>query len=172
MLKATILNAAHRAAGARMVDFGGWDMPVNYGSQIEEHHAVRRDAGMFDVSHMRVVDLEGAGARDFLRFALANNVDKLTVPGKALYSCLLRDDGGVLDDLIVYFLREDFFRLVVNAATADKDIAWLRKLARRPRAAARAPTAHRSRDDRRAGPERAGEAVAGTARQRGRDVRR
>jgi aminomethyltransferase len=129
VLKATILNAAHRAAGARMVDFGGWDMPVNYGSQIEEHHAVRRDAGMFDVSHMRVVDLEGAGARDFLRFALANNVDKLTVPGKALYSCLLRDDGGVLDDLIVYFLREDFFRLVVNAATADKDIAWLRKLA-------------------------------------------
>jgi len=129
VLKATILNAAHRAAGARMVDFGGWDMPVNYGSQIEEHHAVRRDAGMFDVSHMRVVDLEGAGARDFLRFALANNVDKLTVPGKALYSCLLRDDGGVLDDLIVYFLREDFFRLVVNAATADKDIAWLGRLA-------------------------------------------
>ena len=128
MLKATPLNAIHRAAGARMVDFGGWDMPVNYGSQIEEHHAVRRDAGMFDVSHMRVVDLEGAGAREFLRLALANNVDKLTVPGKALYSCLLRDDGGVLDDLIVYFLREDFFRLVVNAGTADKDIAWLKKL--------------------------------------------
>jgi aminomethyltransferase len=128
VLKATPLNALHRAAGARMVDFGGWDMPVNYGSQIEEHHAVRRDAGMFDVSHMRVVDLVGAGARDFLRLALANNVDKLTVPGKALYSCLLRDDGGVLDDLIVYFLREDFFRLVVNAGTADKDIAWLRKL--------------------------------------------
>jgi len=128
VLKTTVLNASHRAAGARMVDFGGWDMPVNYGSQIEEHHAVRRDAGMFDVSHMRVVDLEGAGARDFLRYALANNVDKLTVPGKALYSCLLRDDGGVLDDLIVYFLREDFFRLVVNAGTADKDIAWLGRL--------------------------------------------
>ena len=138
MLKATILNAVHRAAGARMVDFGGWDMPVNYGSQIEEHHAVRRDAGMFDVSHMRVVDLEGAGARDFLRYALANNVDKLTVPGKALYSCLLRDDGGVLDDLIVYFLREDFFRLVVNAGTADKDIAWLGRLLAGARAAARA----------------------------------
>jgi aminomethyltransferase len=116
-----------------MVDFGGWDMPVHYGSQIDEHHAVRTDAGMFDVSHMRVVDLHGSDAasspRAFLRFALANNVDKLAVPGKALYSCLLRSDGGVLDDLIVYFLREDYFRLVVNAATADKDIAWLAGLA-------------------------------------------
>ena len=111
-----------------MVNFGGWDMPVNYGSQIDEHHAVRNHAGMFDVSHMRAVDLEGPGVRDFLRHALANNVDKLTVSGKALYSCLLRPDGGVLDDLIVYFLREDFFRLVVNAGTADKDIAWLRQL--------------------------------------------
>ncbi len=125
----TPLNAAHRAAGARMVDFGGWDMPVHYGSQIDEHHAVRRDAGMFDVSHMRVVDFEGKGGRDFLRYALANNIDKLKSSGKALYSCLLREDGGVIDDLIVYFIREDFFRLVVNAGTADKDIAWLRKLA-------------------------------------------
>lgn len=128
MLKQTPLNPQHRAAGARMVDFGGWDMPVHYGSQIEEHHAVRRDAGMFDVSHMRVVDLEGKGARDFLRWALANNVDKLVEPGRALYSCLLREDGGVLDDLIAYFVREDFFRLVVNAATADKDLAWLQNL--------------------------------------------
>jgi aminomethyltransferase len=123
-----------------MVDFGGFVMPVNYGSQIDEHHSVRGDAGMFDVSHMRVVDLHGDaadGPRAFLRYALANNVDKLTVPGKALYSCLLREDGGVLDDLIVYFLREDFFRLVVNAATADKDIGWLTKLAteRAPRLA-------------------------------------
>jgi aminomethyltransferase len=132
--KTTPLNAAHRAAGARMVDFGGWDMPVNYGSQIEEHHAVREDAGMFDVSHMRVVDLRGDGARDFLRYALANNVDKLKDPGKALYSCLLRPDGGVIDDLIVYFLDETFFRLVVNAGTADKDIAWFSELV-----AARAP---------------------------------
>jgi aminomethyltransferase len=131
VLKKTPLNALHREAGARMVDFGGWDMPVNYGSQIEEHHAVRRDAGMFDVSHMRVVDVEGAAARDFLRGALANNVDKLTEPGRALYSCLLAQDGGVLDDLIVYFLREDFFRLVVNAATAEQDVAWLRDLAAR-----------------------------------------
>jgi aminomethyltransferase len=126
--KQTPLNTVHRAAGAKMVDFGGWDMPVNYGSQIEEHHAVRRDAGMFDVSHMLAVDLRGAGARDFLRYALANNVDKLKARGKALYSCLLRPDGGVLDDLIVYFLAEDWFRLVVNAGTADKDAAWLQAL--------------------------------------------
>jgi aminomethyltransferase len=128
MLRQTPLNSVHRAAGAKMVDFGGWDMPVSYGSQIEEHHAVRRDAGMFDVSHMLPVDLRGADVRDFLRYALANNVDKLTVPGKALYSCLLRHDGGVIDDLIVYFLREDWFRLVVNAATAEKDVAWLAAL--------------------------------------------
>ena len=128
MPKATPLNAVHHASGARMVDFGGWDMPVNYGSQIEEHHAVRTGAGMFDVSHMRALDLAGAGARDFLRYALANNVDKLKVPGKALYSCLLRPDGTVLDDLIVYFLREDFFRIVVNAGTTDKDVAWFRDL--------------------------------------------
>jgi aminomethyltransferase len=101
-------------------------MPVNYGSQIDEHRAVRGDVGMFDVSHMRVVDLEGAGTRDFLRYVLANNVDKLQAPGKALYSCLLKPDGTVVDDLIVYFFREDFFRLVVNAGTADKDIAWFR----------------------------------------------
>ena len=128
MPRQTPLYTVHRTFGARMVDFGGWDMPVNYGSQIDEHNAVRKDAGMFDVSHMRAVDLEGAGARDLLRYALANNIDKLNAPGKALYSCLLRHDGHVLDDLIVYFLREDFFRLVVNAGTADKDIAWLREL--------------------------------------------
>ena len=128
MLKQTALNTLHRAAGAKMVDFGGWEMPLTYGSQIEEHHAVRRDAGMFDVSHMLSLDLTGANARDFLRYALANNVDKLGIPGKALYSCLLRPDGGVLDDLIVYFLARDFFRIVVNAATADKDVAWFEKL--------------------------------------------
>ena len=131
MPKTTPLNAVHRAAGARMVDFGGWDMPLHYGSQINEHHAVRNDAGMFDVSHMRVVDIAGAstpGPRDFLRYALANNVDRLKAPGKALYSCLLDPQGQVLDDLIVYYLREDFFRVVVNAATADKDVAWLAKL--------------------------------------------
>jgi aminomethyltransferase len=128
VLKQTPLHAVHRAAGAKMVDFGGWDMPVNYGSQIEEHNAVRRDAGMFDVSHMLAVDLAGDGARAFLRYALANNIDKLTQAGKALYSCLLRPDAGVLDDLIVYFMREDRFRIVVNASTADKDVAWLTSL--------------------------------------------
>jgi len=125
MLKRTPLYQTHRDMGAKMVDFGGWEMPLHYGSQIEEHHQVRRDAGMFDVSHMRVVDVEGAQARAFLRILLANNVDRLTLPGKALYSCLLHEDGGVLDDLIVYFLREDWFRIVVNAATADQDIAWM-----------------------------------------------
>jgi aminomethyltransferase len=126
-LKHTPLNATHRALGARMVDFGGWDMPVNYGSQIEEHHAVRQDAGMFDVSHMCVVDLHGADARNFLRGLVANNVDKLQTPGKALYACMLNADGGVIDDLIIYFFREDWFRLVVNAGTADGDIAWMRE---------------------------------------------
>ncbi|MBP8296591.1 MAG: glycine cleavage system aminomethyltransferase GcvT [Burkholderiales bacterium] len=125
VLKMTPLNAAHRAAGARMVDFGGWDMPVNYGSQIEEHHAVRNDCGMFDVSHMLPVDLAGTGVREFLRYAVANNVDKLQVPGKALYTCMLNQGGGVIDDLIVYYFREDWFRAVVNAGTAEKDLAWL-----------------------------------------------
>jgi aminomethyltransferase len=103
-------------------------MPVHYGSQIEEHHAVRRDAGLFDVSHMQVVDVEGRDARAFLRRALANNVEKLKAAGKALYSCMLTEDGGVVDDLITYFFREDFFRIVVNAGTAEKDIAWLQAL--------------------------------------------
>ena len=124
-LKQTPLNAAHRAMGAKMVDFGGWDMPLHYGSQLDEHHHVRRDAGMFDVSHMRVLDMRGEGVRDFLRYLLANNVDKLQSSGKALYSCLLRPDGGVIDDLIVYFMNEIWFRIVVNAGTADNDIAWM-----------------------------------------------
>src|SRR5690606_12597163 len=121
----TVLNETHRALGAKMVDFGGWDMPINYGSQIEEHHQVRRDAGMFDVSHMTVLDLRGDQARPFLRKLVANSVDKLKKPGKALYACMLDEKGGVIDDLIVYYLAEDFFRLVVNAGTRDKDIAWI-----------------------------------------------
>jgi len=127
-LRTTPLNAAHRALGARMVDFGGWEMPVNYGSQLEEHHAVRRDAGMFDVSHMQVVDLFGSDAREFLRRAIANDVGRLADSGKALYSCLLNDAGGVIDDLIVIFFRDNWFRMVVNASTAAKDIAWLESL--------------------------------------------
>ncbi len=129
MTEKTALHATHRALGARMVDFGGWDMPINYGSQIEEHHQVRRAAGMFDVSHMTVVELHGVQARAFLRHLLANNIDKLKVHGKALYSCMLNEQGGVIDDLIVYFLGEQHFRLVVNAATRAKDLAWIQKQA-------------------------------------------
>jgi aminomethyltransferase len=130
MTEKTVLNDTHRALGARMVDFGGWDMPISYGSQIEEHHAVRRDAGMFDVSHMTVVDLHGARVREFLRHLVANNVDKLKVQGKALYTCMLNERGGVIDDLIVYFLGDEFFRLVVNAATREKDLAWIAQQAK------------------------------------------
>ena len=121
----TPLFAAHQRAGAKLVDFGGWEMPLHYGSQIDEHHAVRRHVGMFDVSHMRAVDVEGLNAAAFLRRALANNIDKLITPGRALYSCLLNVDGGVIDDLIVYYLTPTHYRLVVNAGTAEKDLAWL-----------------------------------------------
>ncbi|MGN0858666.1 MAG: glycine cleavage system aminomethyltransferase GcvT [Stenotrophomonas sp.] len=125
MTAKTLLNDSHRALGAKMVDFGGWDMPIHYGSQIDEHHLVRREAGMFDVSHMTVVDLHGPDARAFLRQLLANSIDKLKVTGKALYSCMLNERGGVIDDLIVYLLGEEFFRLVVNASTREKDLAWI-----------------------------------------------
>ncbi|WP_029922903.1 glycine cleavage system aminomethyltransferase GcvT [Nevskia soli] len=129
MLKKTALHAHHQALGAKLVDFAGWDMPIQYASQLDEHHAVRAGAGMFDVAHMAAVDLHGARAREFLRHLLANDVAKLKAPGKALYSCMLNPDGGVIDDLIVYFVAEDLFRLVVNAGTTDKDLAWLRQQA-------------------------------------------
>jgi aminomethyltransferase len=125
MLKKTVLNAAHRAMNARMVDFGGWDMPVNYGSQIEEHNAVRNDCGMFDVSHMCPVDVVGADCRAFLSRLVANDVAKLKVSGKALYAAMLNEAGGVIDDLIIYFLTDTRFRIVVNAGTAEKDLAWM-----------------------------------------------
>ena len=127
MAKRTPLYDSHRAAGARIVDFGGWEMPVHYGSQKDEHHAVRRDAGVFDVSHMTIVDLAGSRAGDLLRHLLANDVDKLTGAGRALYSCMLNDDGGVIDDLIVYHFDASHYRLVVNAATREKDLAWIRR---------------------------------------------
>lgn len=127
MLKRTPLNQTHREMNAKMVDFGGWDMPLHYGSQLDEHHKVRQDAGMFDVSHMLPVDIKGENPRAFLRQLFANNVDKLTIPGKALYTCMLTPQGGVIDDLIVYFLSETWFRIVVNAGTADKDVAWILK---------------------------------------------
>lgn len=125
MLKKTVLNNAHRSMHARMVDFGGWDMPVNYGSQIEEHHAVRNDCGMFDVSHMCPVDVVGADCRAFLSRLVANDIAKLQVSGKALYAAMLNEAGGVIDDLIIYFLTESRFRIVVNAGTAEKDLAWM-----------------------------------------------
>jgi len=121
----TPLYDIHVAAGARLVDFGGWDMPVHYGSQIEEHHAVRREAGMFDVSHMLTVDVVGKGACDYLRRLLANDVSRLKEPGKALYSCMLNEAGGVVDDLIVYFLGDAGYRVVVNAGNREKDLAWM-----------------------------------------------
>jgi aminomethyltransferase len=125
----TPLYEEHLAAGGKLVDFAGWEMPINYGSQIVEHHAVRQHAGMFDVSHMTVVDLTGARVHDYLRRLLANDVARLKDAGKALYSCMLSATGGVIDDLIVYYLREDYYRMVVNAATREKDLAWLREQA-------------------------------------------
>ncbi|MCW5621716.1 MAG: glycine cleavage system aminomethyltransferase GcvT, partial [Burkholderiales bacterium] len=113
------------SAGAKLVDFGGWEMPLHYGSQIDEHHQVRRDAGMFDVSHMLAIDVQGSAAHDYLRRLLANDVARLSTPGMALYSCMLAADGGVLDDLIVYLLAPGRYRTVVNAATAAKDLAWM-----------------------------------------------
>ena len=124
-LRHTPLAAAHRMLGARMVDFAGWEMPLHYGSQIEEHRAVRSAAGVFDVSHMLVVDLGADDARSYLRHLLANDVAKLRTPGKALYSCLLNEAGGILDDLIVYWRGNGNFRLVLNAGTAERDCAWL-----------------------------------------------
>lgn len=124
MAKQTPLYDQHVACGARMVDFHGWMMPLHYGSQIDEHHIVRQDAGMFDVSHMTIVDLHGARPREFLRYLLANDVAKLAQRAKP-FTRMLNASGGVIDDLIVYFLREDYFRLVVNSATRDKDLAWI-----------------------------------------------
>lgn len=115
----------HVAAGARMVDFGGWEMPINYGSQIDEHHAVREDAGMFDVSHMTIVEVTGADAKPYLQKLLANDIAKLTKPGKALYSGMLNEQGGVIDDLITYYLSDTHYRVVVNASTREKDLAWM-----------------------------------------------
>ena len=125
MTNKTVLHAKHLQAGAKMVDFFGWDMPINYGSQIEEHHAVRRDAGMFDVSHMTIVDVKGPQAQAYLRYLLANDVAKLQDKGKALYSGMLNESGGVVDDLIVYFFDDTNYRLVVNSATKQKDLDWL-----------------------------------------------
>jgi aminomethyltransferase len=129
MLKRTALYDTHVAAGARMVDFGGWEMPLHYGSQIEEHHAVRRHAGVFDVSHMRVVDIAGSDARPFLRQLLTADIDRRGAD-QAMYSCMLDQCGGVLDDLIVYRRGNETsqFRAILNAATADRDLQWMASL--------------------------------------------
>ncbi len=120
----TPLYDLHVALGAKIVDFGGWDMPLHYGSQVEEHHQVRRDCGVFDVSHMTVVDVTGSQAKAYLQHLLANDVERLQVLGKALYSGMLNEQGGVIDDLIVYLTAEGY-RVVVNASTRDKDLAWM-----------------------------------------------
>ena len=125
----TPLYDNHVDANARIVDFGGWDMPLHYGSQKEEHHAVRKNAGVFDVSHMTIVDLSGDRVRDFLRHLVANDVAKLKDHGKALYTCMLNPAGGVIDDLIIYFIGDSEYRLIVNAATREKDLAWIREQA-------------------------------------------
>ncbi|WP_137938640.1 glycine cleavage system aminomethyltransferase GcvT [Chitinivorax sp. B] len=122
----TPLFQSHVDCGAKMVDFAGWEMPIHYGSQLKEHEAVRTDAGMFDVSHMTVVDVTGSGAKTYLQRLIANDVAKLGFVGKALYSGMLNEQGGVIDDLIVY-LTASGYRVVVNAATRDKDLAWMVK---------------------------------------------
>ncbi|WP_095497591.1 glycine cleavage system aminomethyltransferase GcvT [Paraferrimonas haliotis] len=129
MSNKTVLFDKHLESNAKMVDFHGWEMPINYGSQIEEHHAVRTDAGMFDVSHMTVVDITGTQVKPFLQKLLANDVAKLTVAGKALYGGMLNHEGGVIDDLITYYLSDEHYRLVVNSATREKDLAWINEQA-------------------------------------------
>lgn len=126
MIAKTPLHATHLACGAKMVDFHGWDMPLHYGSQLNEHHFVRKDAGLFDVSHMTIIDVLGAGGRQFLRKLLTHDIDKLPHTGKALYSCMCNEHGGIIDDLIVYQRASDNYRLVLNSATRDKDMAWIR----------------------------------------------
>ncbi len=138
MSNKTILFDKHVEYKGKIVDFAGWQMPVNYGSQMDEHHQVRNDAGMFDVSHMVIVDLaienkpgenESADIKGFLQYLLANDVAKLKQSGKALYSCMLNDSGGVIDDLIVYYLSDEWYRVVINAGTREKDLAWINKQA-------------------------------------------
>ncbi len=126
MGKKTPLYDCHLIAKAKMVDFAGWDMPLHYGSQVEEHHKVRQDAGVFDVSHMTIVDFHGKGVAPLLRKLLANDIDRLAF-GKALYTCMLNEQGGVIDDLIVYKISDDFYRLIVNSATREKDLSWMQK---------------------------------------------
>ena len=125
MIRKTPLYAQHLKAHAKIVDFHGWNMPLHYGSQLEEHHVVRNDAGMFDVSHMTIVDVLGAGGRQFLRKLLCNDVDKLQHIGRALYSCLCNEHGGIIDDLIVYQRSPDNYRIVFNSSTKQRVLPWI-----------------------------------------------
>lgn len=127
MSKKTALYEQHKQAGAKLVDFHGWMMPLHYGSQLDEHHQVRTDAGVFDVSHMTVVDLLGAGGRNFLRYLLSNDVDRLKHAGKAFYTLMLNHRGGIIDDLIVYYRAPDNYRLILNSATREQDLDWIHK---------------------------------------------
>jgi len=122
--KKTPLYSEHVRLGAKMVPFAGWLMPVQYASIVEEHQAVRNSVGVFDISHMGQFMVDGAGARDWLNSMLTNNVEKLDV-GIGQYTFLLNDRGGIIDDLIVYHVEEHKYLLVVNAARADQDFAWL-----------------------------------------------
>ncbi|MDR3441996.1 MAG: glycine cleavage system aminomethyltransferase GcvT [Legionella sp.] len=128
MTAKTPLHATHISCGAKMVDFHGWDMPLHYGSQLNEHHHVRRDAGMFDVSHMTIVDVLGAGGRQFLRKLLTNDVDQIEHNGKAIYSCMCNEHGGIIDDLIIYQRASDNYRIILNSATRNEDLAWIHKM--------------------------------------------
>ncbi|MCA1690095.1 MAG: glycine cleavage system aminomethyltransferase GcvT, partial [Actinobacteria bacterium] len=127
-LRRTPLFEAHRAAGARLVGFAGWEMPVQYESVIDEHMAVRTAAGMFDVSHMGEIESHGPEAFEFLQRLLSNDLEKLSVGG-GQYSLICREDGGVLDDLFTYRLAPDRYLTVTNASNHDKDLAWFRRQA-------------------------------------------
>ena len=121
----TQLYEMHQEAGAKMGDFAGWEMPIRYGSQIEEHHQVRKGVGVFDVSHMTIIEIFGSASQSLLCKLLANDITRLRTPGKALYSAMLDFSGHILDDLIVYFLANYRYLLVVNWANREKDLAWL-----------------------------------------------
>lgn len=129
-MKRTPLYPHHCQLNAKMVEFAGWEMPLHYGSQLNEHLAVRQNAGIFDVSHMGIIDIEGRDSLPFLRHLMANNPDKLKVPGKALYTCMLNEAGGILDDLIVYYLEPDKYSVIVNAGCFEKDWLYLENQAR------------------------------------------
>lgn len=130
MLQRTPLYEEHFKRKAYFVNFSGWEMPLHYASQIKEHHQVRQHVGIFDVSHMGIIDVEGKDAFTFLRYLLANDVAKLKDPGYALYTCVLNTIGGIIDDLIAYYITSHHYRLIVNAGTYQKNLSWIKKQSR------------------------------------------